>query len=226
MKQYRFLLEYAFHIATACAILALILFIPAAITDSVGLSVFLYIMIVLLFLAGGAVMYVAYRSKGERINYFLYDHRRKNSIPKEDLSFEIVNEGVERYLSDYTENVVDLWTEIPKKLRIQLEADVAFRPLIAYRMMFELSDRTAEEILACFAEADNRIIAYLCRSIKEGGDRDMAGYIFELKRYIERESNHVPAFFQKNRRGFQDRMLRYVERHMSDFYMDKKRLSK
>ena len=93
-------------------------------------------------------------------------------------------------------------------------------------MLFELSDLDPEDILACFEEADDRIIAYLCQAVKEGGDREMANYIYELKRYIEREGNHIPVFFRKNRRGFQDRMFRYVERHMSDFYMDKKRLNK
>lgn len=226
MRQNKFLLEHAMHIASACAVLALILFIPAAVSSSVGLSVFLYVMIVLLLVGGGIVMYMAHRGKGERANYFLYDRRRELSLPKESLCFETVNEGVELYLSDYVEQVVDLWTEIPKKLRIQLDGDAAFRPLIAYRMLLELSEREPEEILACFEEADDRIIAYLCRAIKEGGDRDMADYIFELKRYIDRECNHVPVFFRKNRRGFQDRMLRYAERHMSDFYMDKKRLNK
>ena len=226
MKQNKFFSEHAMQVSSVCAVLALILFVPAAVTQSTGLSVFLYVAIGLLLLCGGVVMYLAYRNKGERANYFLYDRRRELSVPKEELDFDMVNEGIELYLSDYVDNVLELWTEIPKRLRIQLDGDVAFRPLIAYRMMLELSDRDNEEILACFEEADERIIAYLCRAVKEGGDREMANYIFELKRYIERESNHIPAFFRKNRRGFQDRMLRYTERHMSDFYMDKKRLKK
>jgi hypothetical protein len=226
MKQNKFFFEHAMHIATACALLALVLFFPAALASSQGLRVFLYIVIVLLFITGGIVMYVAHREKGERANYFLYDRRREVSRSADALSFELVNEGVERYLADYAENVLELWTDIPKKLRIQLDGDEAFRPLIAYRMLLELSEREPAEILACFEEADDRIIAYLCRAIREGGDREMADYIFELKRYIEREGNHIPVFFRKNHRGFQDRMLRYAERHMSDFYMDKRRLSK
>ena len=226
MKQNKFLSEHAKHVASACAVLALILFIPAAISKSMGLSAFLYTVIALLLISGGIVMYMAHRIKGDRANYFLYDHRREEMQPKEALCFELVNEGVERYLSSYVEDVLELWTEIPKKLRIQLDGDAAFRPLIAYRMLLELSKREPEEILVCFEEASERIVAYLCLAIKEGGDKEMADYIFELKRYIERECKHVPVFFRKNRRGFQDRMLRYAERHMSEFYMDKKRLTK
>ena len=138
----------------------------------------------------------------------------------------LVNEGVESYLSEYVESVVDLWTEIPKKLRIQLDGDAAFRPLIAYRMLWELSDRSPSEILTFFEEADTRIIGYLCRAVKDGGEADLADYIYELKRYIERESAHIPAFFRKNRRVFEERMLRYVEKNLSAFSMEKKRLNK
>lgn len=226
MKQNKFFFGRAKHIATLLAVLALVLFVPAAMSNSTAISVTLYVLIVLLLLGGCILLYAAHRNKGERVNYFLYDHRRDSVIPKEELSFELINESVELYLSKYVDHVVDLWTEIPKRLFIQLDGDTAFRPLIAYRMLYELSDRAPEEILACFEEADLRMVGYLCRSIKEGGDRDMANYIYELKRYIEREGKHVPAFFRKNRRCFEERMFRYVERNMSDFYMDKKRVIK
>lgn len=226
MKQKKFLFDHAIHVATACAVLALLLFIPAVLTGSKGLGVFLYIVIALLLVGGGVILYLAHRERGERANYFLYDRRRETARPHDSLSFQLVKDGVEAYLSDYVEDVADLWVDIPKKLRIQLDGDTAFRPLIAYRMLLELSTRTPEEIIACFECADTRVVGYLCRAVKEGGDSEMADYIFELKRYIDRERAHIPVFFRKNLRCFEDRMLRYVERNMSDFYMDKKRLNK
>lgn len=223
MKQNKFFLDHAIHIATVCAVLALILFIPASL-GSKGLAIFLYIVIGLLLIGGGVILYLAHRGKGDLVHYFLYDHRRNISLSRDELTFELVREGTEQYLSSYVDSAYELWIDLPKKLRIQLEGDTAFRPLIAYRMLLELSTRDPEEILATFEEADDRIIGYLCRAVKDGGDAEMASYIFELKRYIERERSHVPVFFRKNRRCFEDRMLRYVERNYSAFLMDKKRV--
>ena len=226
MKERKFLFAHASHLATACAILSLVFFVPATVSQNKGLGIFFYMISAVLLVAGGVILYLSHRAKGARINYFLYDRQRELFLSKKDLSFDVVNEGVESYLSDYVEQVVDLWSEIPKNLRMQLDVDVAFRPLIAYRMMLELSERGAEEILPRFLKADERIIAYLCRAIKEGGDRDMADYVFELKRHVDRDRDRVSVFFRKNRRGFQERMLRYTERHINDFYVDKKRLNK
>ena len=224
MKENKSLLEHSVYLATACAIFSLIFFVPATISQNKGLSVFFYVLSAILLATGGVILYLSHRAKDARINYFLYDRQRELFLSKNDLSFDVINEGVELYLSDYVKQVLDLWSEIPKSLRMQLDVDVAFRPLIAYRMMLELSERESEEILSCFQKADDRIIAYLCRAIKEGGDRDMADYVFEMKRHVDR--NRVSAFFRKNRRGFQERMLRYTERRINDFYMDKKRLNK
>jgi hypothetical protein len=226
LKKNKFLLERALHLATACAIFSLLFFALATVAQSKSLCIFFYVLSAALLVMGGVILYLSHRAKSARINYFLYDRQRGLPLPPKALSFEGVNEGVESYLSDYVKQVVDLWTDIPKPLRMQLDVDVAFRPLIAYRMLLELSEREPEEILNRFQKADDRVVAYLCRAVKEGGDRDMADYVFEMKRHVDRELDRVPAFFRKNRRGFQERMLRYTERHVNDFYVEKKRLNK
>lgn len=226
MKKNKFLLTYAVRLATLCAVLALVLFIPASMTESNGLRIFLIVWIALLGTVGCVFLYLAQRQKGERYHYFLYDHRRRKVLPKSELSADLIREGMDRYLSSYTEDVASLWNDIPKRLRIQLEGDAAFRPLVAYRMLLELSGREPEDILSRFKDADDRAVGYLCRAIRDGGDADMADFIFDLKKNSRREQTRIPGFFRKNHRFFEESMLYYTERNMGAFYMDKARIEK
>ena len=227
LKENKFFSKYAVHVATACAVLALILFIPASVTKSSGLKVFFIVLMALSLIGGVVLLFLSNRAKGERLHYFLYDRRRGESVSKEELTFLLVREGMEAYLSDFAEAPSALLSDLPKQLRVQLESesDAAFAPLVAYRMFWELSAMEPEDIAAAFQSANPKVIGYLCAILRENADGEMADYIFNLKKNALREGTRVANFFRKNRRCFEDRMLHYVELHMSDFYMEKHRVS-
>ena len=191
---------------------------------SLPLRVFLIVLIALLLVFGTVCLYLSHRQQGARLHYFLYDRRRKQKIPRDELTFEMVDEGVHHYLADYVSDPIELWRGIPKKLAIQLQGDPQFRPLIGFLMLLELSHEGGDAALATFEQASEGTVAYLCLAVRDGGDREMADYIFRMKKSISRERARIPQFFSKNRRCFEERMLRFVERHMSDFYMDKARV--
>lgn len=220
MKKNQFFFEHGLHLATCCAVIGLLLFIPASTTRVLGLRIFLGILITLLLVAGVSFLYLSYRAKKERVHYFLYDRRRKLNLPMSELSPVLIQEKIDDYLSEYTDSVESLWQEIPKKLRLQLEANRQFLPLISYRMLLDLSEKDASELTDVFENSDNRAVGYICRAIRDAGDTDLADYIFQLKKNIEESRARIPAFFHKNKRLFEERMLRFVECHMSDFYMD------
>ncbi|MBQ8357171.1 MAG: hypothetical protein IJX39_05115 [Clostridia bacterium] len=221
MKENKFFSEHAIHLATACAVLALLLFIPASVVKTTGVRVFFFVMVALLMVGGCVILYLSHRTKGGRIHYFLYDRRRNTVLPKSALNFELIRDSVDCYLSEYIENALSLWKEIPKKLRIRLEEEPQFKPLIAYRMLAELSTKDPENILDTFSNADDRAVGYICRAIHDSDDADMADYLFELKKNIEHDRARISVFFNKNRRCFEERMLRYVERHFEEFYINK-----
>lgn len=220
MKKNQFFFEYGLHLATFCAVLGLLFFIPASMTRALWLRIFFGILIVLLLIAGVAFLYLSHRAKKERVHYFLYDRQRKVNLPMSKLSPTLIREKIDAYLSDYTDSADSLWQEIPKKLRLQLEADTQFLPLISYRMLLELSEKDASELSDIFANSDSRAVGYICRAIRDAGDADLADYIFQMKKNIEESSARIPTFFRKNHRLFEERMLRFVECHISDFYMD------
>lgn len=219
MKQNKFVFEHGFHLATACALLALILFIPATMSKTPGLSIFFYVLSALLLIAGGVILFLAYKEKSRRLHYFLHDAPNKPPLPVGALNAERVRRGVDRYLAEYMSDLSALWQNIPKELRMRLEEDEAFCPLIAYRMFLELSEEEEGNITALFLGADDRAVGYLCRAIRDSGDKDMADFIYDLKKNTAHDAAHISSFFKKNHRCFEDRMVHYTKRHIDEFYI-------
>lgn len=226
MKENKFLLEHALQLASGCAILALILFILATMSKIRGLGIFFYILSFLLLAVGGVILYLAHREKNDRIHYFLYDEKRNMNLPLTSLNGERVRNGMDRYLFEYQKDLLLFWEDIPKALRMRLEQESVFRPLVAYRLLLALSECDSEDAQSVFARADDRAVGYLCRAIRDNGDEDMADYIFEMKKNAERDHARIGLFFRKNRRCFEERMLRYTKRHINDFFAENDHTSK
>lgn len=219
MKQNKFLLEHALHLATACAVLALILFIPASVSQNRGIGIFFYIVSAVMLVGGGVVLYLAYRAKAGYANYFLYEKETGECLPFSELNAKRVRDGVDGYLAPYAQDTVSLWGEIPKELRVKLTREPAFLPLIAYRMLLAICECEGEAPIM-FLGADDRAVGYVCRAIRDNGDENMADYVYELKKSGDRA--RISAFFGKNRRIFEERMLRYVKRHENAFIVERK----
>ncbi|MBO5355307.1 MAG: hypothetical protein J6B09_04490 [Clostridia bacterium] len=220
MKKNQFFFEHGLHLATVCAVLGLLLFIPASMTPVLGLRIFFGILVAICLAVGVVFLYLSHHAKKERVHFFLYDQEKGSNLPMSALTPELIQEKTDAYLSEYTDSIIGLWQDIPKKLRLRLETDTQFLPLISYRMLLELSFRDASELLSVFEKADIRAVGYVCRAVRDAGDGELADYIFQLKKNIEENRARIPAFFHKNKRLLEERMLRFVECHIGDFYMD------
>lgn len=220
MKKYN-LSENGKLLSLLCAAAALIFFIFAC-TAKGGVAVLLHILWVLSLGGGIYLLYAASKAKNAQVNYFLYDRRRKKKVAPEALTFELVNDNLTHYLSPYIKNPADLWRGIPKKLQIQTQAEDLFLPMIAYRMLYELSLSEEAEILERFYGASGSLVSGLCHILTKAGDADMAELIEKMKRNPETKDAHIVAFFQKNKTVFEGRMVRFVKAHPNGFITDKK----
>lgn len=220
MKKQKSFIENGKTLSLIMAGLALVLFICACATKG-GLAAFFHVLWILCLLAGFYLFYMGYRQSQSQVNYFLYDRRRKKKLKKEELTFEQLNDNLTYYLSHYVKHPLDLWKGIPKSLHIQTDANEAFRPLFCYRMLYEMSLLPDEEIKERFFDADEKTVSYVCRYISQAGDEEMAQLIFKMKREFVREEKHVVPFFQKNKRVFEGRMMRFTLHHIDEFTVDK-----
>ena len=225
MKKKRFLKEFGSRLAFLAAALALLLFIPAGLTIHAPLRTFLIVCIVILLLSGAVLLYFGakYNASGKKVHYILYDHRRKKQLSKNALDEQLVIDAADRYIREFTDDPFSLLSQLQRPLRDQLELEKAFQPLIAYRVLYLISQAPQGDILPLFLGADARAISYFCRAISECGDAELAEYIYRLKKNAERESGRIPLFFKKNERRFCARALRFVEQNFDRFYVDSTR---
>lgn len=155
-------------------------------------------------------------------NYFLYDRESKKSISEKELSFEFVNGNLSHYLADYVASPISLWEGIPAGLREHLQKNESFRAPVVFRMLYELSLLSPNEILRYFGDAEEVLVSYVCRIVEAAGDKEMAQYIFSLKRrFGSDEQTHVVNFFQRNKRCFEGRIFNYVKNNLDCYIMKK-----
>ena len=173
------------------------------------------------FIISGWLLAGGLRDDATHYNYFLYDRDTKRSVSDKDLTFELANTNLSLYLADYVPNPLMLWEGVPVALREQLKAG-SFRVPVAYRMLYELSLLEPNEILRYFGDSSEVIVHFVCRTISDAGDKDMADYIFNLKRrFDEQDQANVANFFTRNRRCFEGRLLNYIKNNLDRYVMKK-----
>ncbi len=222
----KLLYDYGSRLALLCAALALLLFIPACVTESTGLRVFLIIVIVLLLGGGGTVLFLSTRGEGNRLHYFLYDKATKRSIPREELTAKVINARTTQYLQPFSRSPLSLWENLPDSLKMRLEAQPAYGPLVMYSMLSALANCPDRHVAQLFAKADPKVVSYLCNTIGNAGDGELADYIFELKKKAGENANRVSVFFKKNAPTFSARSVHYVQKNFERFYVNKAELQK
>ena len=127
----------------------------------------------------------------------------------------LVTLKIDEYHAPVTEEPAELFAACPQKLKMQLGKEPHFRPLVAWRVLASLSLFSPEDIFAAFTAADERTIAFWCRSLAGAGDEKMANYLFALAK--EPEEAKVVSFFRKNKTCFEERMLHFVEENIRLF---------
>ena len=218
MKKKRFGFNNPKYIAFFLSLLALALFIfSSSMKDQKALSLILTILGVFSLVIGFVLLYLSYRKNFSRPNFFLYDRRRKTSITIEALTFDFANDNLSFYLSSFTPDSTELWSKIPRELIIQLQADPAFVPLVAFKMLHDVSIMNEEDILPIFLSTDERTVAFVCRALKNGGEREMADFLFDLKKNVEGQEERVVPFFQKNKLYFEAKAIQYIRKNIEKF---------
>ena len=211
------LTQYSKLIASICSVLALLLFIPAGITDSTPLFIVLVVFVGLLFAGSFAILFLGYRFVNASSNFFLTDAKTNKRRSTTELTCEDVGERMDGFLEPYTASIASLWTDFPQKLRVDLGDTPAFRPLVAYRMLLALSEAGASTAVSIFQDAEERVVSYVCRSIAAVGDKEMADFLFSLKKKSLDEPQRAASFFRNNRARFGERMLAFVKQNIHDF---------
>ncbi|MBQ2735084.1 MAG: hypothetical protein IJF33_04555 [Clostridia bacterium] len=196
----------------------LLLFVAAPKAD-VGYKRVLEILIgiLMLVLAGLAVFY-AYITRDAEPNFFLFDRAKKRNIPVENLTFTIVNERMSFFLTMVCESIEQLWQEDVLESERKLGYRRVYRPLLAYKMLYDLADKGIDTYWELLFSAKPATVNSLCSALEQGGEREMVkAFRYIMENYRENPEK-IKDFVCGNMRYIRGRMLSYIKRNIELFY--------
>lgn len=176
------------------------------------------VMGVLLILISALIAYYLWLTRDNDPNFFLFDRAKKRNIPVEALTFTTVNERMNIYLSMVCDSVEELWQDEILENERKLGYRKVYRPLLAYKMLYDLADKNTESYWSLLIQAKPETVDSLCSALAQGGETEMV----KAFRYIMANYRGNPAkikdFVIGNMKYIRGRMMGYVKKRIEFFY--------
>lgn len=207
-------------VAVLSLIAAIVVLVGAAHADATYKKVLLRVAAVLFFALVGLSLYYVYLARENDPNFFLYDKELRKNISLDQLTFDMVNERMDFYLSLISDSDEELWQgAVLAKSDGAFGREEVYRPLVAYKMLYDLTEHNDDICWNRLEFAEVTTIRLLTRALKQAGDNDMAQAIVELYKgeNIE-EGENLRDFLSGNRKYLRARMVRYVKQKLDCFY--------
>ena len=206
-------------VALASVVIAIVLFAVTVPNATAGykrvLGMIAGILFVLLALLIG---YYFFLMRDTESNFFLFDRAKRRNIDVEQLNFAIVNERMNFFLVYINTKPAQLWQEGILDNNNVFGYRGVYRPLVAYKMLYDLTDLDQESNWNLIFNASSETINSLCRALEQGGEREMTKAIRFLTDKPEREKEKIKDFVKSNARYIRGRMLNYVKKNIELFY--------
>ena len=211
--------------------IALVLAILTAVFGFTSENAFSKVMLLIvsaLFLAlTGMVGYLAYLDTFKvastaprvrrRLNYFLNANNNKRGIAPEDLTFEIVDSQMNKYVIDTFGSPVALWQNQVFAEEGVFGNEDCFKVLVAYKMVYDLQAHHSKKIWRMFFELSDVDFSDLHDLLVRNGDEEFARTLGDYKLTGMECVGEASAFLDENATYLQRRMLNYVLRKIDLF---------
>ena len=203
--------------AIVAAVLFLVLLVVGIVYDGGALAKTLLIIISLLCLALAAELGYLYLLIGDtKPNYFLFNTKTNRNMSVQKLNFQVVNARMNKYLSGYAPSEGKIWTEGVFDSP-ELEMEEHFKPLVAYKLLFDLAERDFDAGWKCFDISSDATVDFIASAIEMNGETEMAKNLKELKANKPTNLKYVRDYLVGNRKYLQGKMFRYVVDNIDKF---------
>lgn len=149
-------------------------------------------------------------------NYFLFNSKTNRNMSVQKLTFQILNVRMNRYLAAYAPSEGKIWTD-----RVldnpYIEMDEAFKPLVGYKLLFDLAERDFDAGWKCFDLASDDTVEFIAAAIELNGEADIAKNLRELKAVKPTNLKHVRDYLVGNRKYLQSKMFKYAVENIDKF---------
>ena len=205
-----------------CGVLALtgiLVFIFGAGPNTGFLKVAFIIFGIVLILLGCALAFLAaVVGESENANFFLYDSKRNINIPVEELDFARVNKKMTFVMTKLASSASEVWTSnVFEEDNEVYGGETTFVPLVAYKILYDLSDRANESIWNLYLEADPSIIESIASALELNEDNDLGKAFKFLHENAAGSYERTEKFLADNRKYIQNKMVKYVKANIEKF---------
>lgn len=181
------------------------------------LFIFLGIVLILLGISFSLLAFLL--GPTEKANFFLYDQKQKTNISVEDLEFETINKKMTFVMSKLTSSASKVWTEnvFEGESEVFADGDDRFVPLVAYKILYDLSQRANEGVWNLYLMADSSIIEAIAAAIEFNGDEELANAFKFLHENAGGSYERTERFLADNKKYIQAKMVKYVKANIDRF---------
>lgn len=185
------------------------------------INVLLLIAAVLFVALGGLVMYLAMISATVTRHFFLYDKNLGKNVKPSELSFETVNQRMTYFMTRMADSERQVWSaNVVGSDDERFGKNDVYRPLMAYKMIYDLTEHNSPEYWRLFASADIAIISSICDALSDNDDAQLGATLVFLREHHAQNIEKISHFFMDNRAYMQKQMVRYVQAHVDSFYLE------
>lgn len=174
--------------------------------------------IALLALGCALLFFATTLGNDEQANFFLYDSKKKANMPIDALSFDIVDRKMTYIMTRLVSSAPEVWSKNVFEGNDEIFGDDdAFKPLVAYKMLFDLGARGNDEMWARYLAADHSVINAVVSALEINGDAELGKAFKFLHSNSSGESERTQKFLADNLKYLQNKMLKYVKSNIERF---------
>lgn len=215
--------------ASALSIVLCIAVAVVAINNANMLTKVILIVVSVLFAALAAMVgYLAYMdtfkvfpsksgTKPRALNYFLNANGKKRGIAVEELTFDIVDRQMNKFVIDTWGSPVVLWQGNVFSNESSFGKEGEFKVLVAYKMIEDLQKHHSKKAWRMFFELTDDDFADIQECFVRNGDEELAKALNMYRLTGESCAPEAAAFLDENATYIQRRMLNYVTRKIDSF---------
>jgi hypothetical protein len=170
---------------------------------------------------GGGLLFFVYLSRDRESNFFLYDRKLGRNVSVDELTFDRINSRMSYFMSAIVAlPQADLWQTNIFAKEEHFGADGVYKPLAAYKMLYDLAEVDTPEGWRLFLGANPDLLDALTEAIHRNGDEDMARKLraaYDNAASID-DYDWVRDFITGNAKHLRNRMTFYVRKNLEWFY--------
>jgi hypothetical protein len=181
-------------------------------------AVFIIFGIVLILLGCTVLLMAAALGQSEKANFFLYDSKKKANVPLEELDFARVDRKMMKVMTRISSNASEVWTgNVFDRYDEEFADNDAYRPLVAYKILYDLGEHSNESVWNLYLLADPAIIDAIVASLEENGDTDLGDAFKFLYKNANGSYERTAKFLEDNKKYICNKMVKYVKANISRF---------